>query len=203
MDLWLTQLVLTHHHLHRLQLLPSASLPGARVSSSFLSVVFFSGGLPFVLDSVRLRAVVQPFIQPTGLLSGCLDCCLIGLVVRHSPFNTSFEALGLCWATALLDQPPPPDRLENHLICVDSTKMIPFGLMQDVPWVYSRNLQSPGYSRDTIIAIMELDWYSTGTLGMRKQSYWGVLWFFKRPLVSLLEKHRNRHHDVWFLIINF
>jgi hypothetical protein len=34
--------------------------PGARVSSSFfLSVVFFSGGLPFALYSVWLRAVVQ------------------------------------------------------------------------------------------------------------------------------------------------
>jgi hypothetical protein len=26
--------------------------------------------------------------------------------------------------------------------------------------------------------------------------------FIKRPLLSLLEKQRNRHHDVWFLIIN-
>jgi hypothetical protein len=36
------------------------------VSSSFFSVVFFSGGLPFALYSVRLRTVVQP-----SLLSKC------------------------------------------------------------------------------------------------------------------------------------
>ncbi len=41
--------------------------PGARVCSSFfLSVVFFSGELPFALYSVRLRAVVQ-----LSLLSRC------------------------------------------------------------------------------------------------------------------------------------
>jgi hypothetical protein len=29
-----------------------------------------------------------------------------------------------CRASALLDQPPPPDHLENHLIWVDSIKVI-------------------------------------------------------------------------------
>ncbi len=31
---------------------------------------------------------------------------------------------------------------------------------------------------------------------------WGVLWFFKRQQVSLLEKQRNRQHDIWCLITN-
>jgi hypothetical protein len=42
MDLWLAQLVLTHHHLHRLYQLPSATLPGDRVSSSFFNSGVFS-----------------------------------------------------------------------------------------------------------------------------------------------------------------
>ncbi len=42
-----------------------------------------------------------------------------------SSLALSFETLGLCWASALLDQPPPPDHLENHLIWVDSIKVIP------------------------------------------------------------------------------
>ncbi len=78
----------------------------------------------------------------------------------------------------------------------------PFGLMLNVTWVHSRNLWSPGNSRDIIIAIMELDWSCTGVLGMRKQSCLGILWFFKRPWVSPLEKQRKRHHDIWCLITN-
>ncbi len=49
---------------------------------------------------------------------------------------------------------------------------------------------------------MEFDWYCTGVVGMKHQSCWGVLWFFKRPQVSLLEKQRNRQHDIWCLITN-
>ncbi len=49
---------------------------------------------------------------------------------------------------------------------------------------------------------MEIGWYCTGMLSKRQQSCLGVLWFSKRPIVSLLEKQRNWHHDVWFLIIN-
>jgi hypothetical protein len=33
-------------------------------------------------------------------------------------------------------------------------------------------------------------------------SCWGVLWFFKRPQVCLLEKHRNWQHYIWCLITN-
>jgi hypothetical protein len=51
-------MVRTHHHLHRHHL-PSATLLGDRVSSSFFLVVFFSGGLPFALYLVRLRAIVE------------------------------------------------------------------------------------------------------------------------------------------------
>jgi hypothetical protein len=79
--------------------------------------------------------------------------------------------------------------------------MIPLGLKHNVPWAHSRNPQSPSYSGDTIIAIMELDWYCTGAVGMKQQSCLGVLWFFKRPQVSLLEKQRNQQHDIWSLRI--
>jgi hypothetical protein len=49
---------------------------------------------------------------------------------------------------------------------------------------------------------MELDWYCTGSVGMKQQSCWGVLWFFKRPQVSPLEKQINWQHDIWCLITN-
>ncbi len=49
---------------------------------------------------------------------------------------------------------------------------------------------------------MELDWYCTRVLGMKQQSCWGVLWVFKRPRVSPLEKQRNWQHDIWCLITN-
>ncbi len=49
---------------------------------------------------------------------------------------------------------------------------------------------------------MELDWYCTGVSGMRQQSCWGILWFFKRPQVSPLEKQRNWQHDIWCIITN-
>jgi hypothetical protein len=55
-------------------------------------------------------------------------------------FNPNFETLGLHWATAQPDQPPPPDHLKNHLIWVDSIKVIPLGLKQKVPWAHNRNL---------------------------------------------------------------
>jgi hypothetical protein len=40
MDLWLDRHVFTYHNLHRHHQLPSATLPGDRVSSAFLLVVF-------------------------------------------------------------------------------------------------------------------------------------------------------------------
>jgi hypothetical protein len=74
------------------------------VSSSFLLKVFFSGGLPFahawlgleLLSSSLFEEIIHessPLVWPTGTVSGYLDCCLIGVVVR--PFNPSFETLGL------------------------------------------------------------------------------------------------------------
>ncbi len=56
----------------------------------------------------------------------------------------------------------------------------PFGLLQDGAWVHSRNLQYPGYSRDPIIAIMELDWDCTDMLTMRHQCWRGLLWIFQK-----------------------
>ncbi len=37
---------------------------------------------------------------------------------------------------------------------------------------------------------------------MKQQSHWWVVWFFKRPHVSLLEKQRNWQHDIRCLITN-
>jgi hypothetical protein len=49
---------------------------------------------------------------------------------------------------------------------------------------------------------MELNWSCTGAVGVRQQSCWGVLWFFKRTQVSSLEKQRNWQHNLWLLITN-
>jgi hypothetical protein len=43
---------------------------------------------------------------------------------------------------------------------------------------------------------MELGWNGAEVVGIKQQSCWGVLWFFKRPQVSLLEKQRNHQHDI-------
>jgi hypothetical protein len=39
-------------------------------------------------------------------------------------------------------------------------------------------------------------------LGVKHQSWWRVLWFFRRTHVSPLGRPGNPRHDVWFLIIN-
>ncbi len=49
---------------------------------------------------------------------------------------------------------------------------------------------------------MGLNWYCTGATGMKQQSCRGILWFFKVPQVILLEKQRNRHHEIGCLITN-
>ncbi len=49
---------------------------------------------------------------------------------------------------------------------------------------------------------MELDWYCTDMLKMRHQCWCGLLWIFKRLLVSLLGRQRSPHQNVWFLIFN-
>ncbi len=136
MDLWLARLVLTHHRHHWLQHLPSAMLLRARVSSSFLLVVFFSGGLPCALVRLGLELLssslflsrysvrVALFIWPTGSKSGCLDCNLIGVVVGQSPYPYYWDSWPLL-SYGPTDQPSLPDHLENRLIWVDSTKVIP------------------------------------------------------------------------------
>jgi hypothetical protein len=48
-----------------------------------------------------------------------------GVRVSNSFLALSFETLGLHWASTLLDLPPPPDHLENHLMWVDTIKVIP------------------------------------------------------------------------------
>jgi hypothetical protein len=145
-------MILTHHHL----IVISNSLlhhPRERVSNSFIvAVKHFSSGLPFCPSLIKPLGCLElfsssplrvdpgessPLTRPPCPLPGRLDCHLIGMVVGEGPFNPSFETHVLRWAMALPDQPPPPDHLENHQVWVDSIKVIPLGLMQNVPWVYS------------------------------------------------------------------
>ncbi len=59
-----------------------------------------------------------------------------------------------------------------------------------------------GYSRDSIIAIMELDLHCTDMLDMRHQGWWGLYGFFKRLLMSPPGRQRNPRQNIWFLMIN-
>ncbi len=60
----------------------------------------------------------------------------------------------------------------------------------------------PLFKKAKIIEIMELNSYCTRVSGMKQQSCWGVLWFFKKPQVSPLENQRNRQHEIWCLMTN-
>ncbi len=73
------------------------------------------------------------FLVAVGIfLVGCLFVqfgevlWLSRTVFQLSPWvSLAFEILVLRWATALPDQHPPPDQLENLLIWVDAIKVIP------------------------------------------------------------------------------
>jgi hypothetical protein len=102
---------------------------------SFLSVVLFLCQATFCPFSVRQRAAFScPFLSKcvvrVALLFGLLTHCLAASTTvslewqSDSPTALSFETLGLHWASALPDQPPLPDHLENHLNWVDSITMI-------------------------------------------------------------------------------
>ncbi len=52
---------------------------------------------------------------------------------------------------------------------------------------------------DTLVTLSLQLWYCAGMLGVRHQSWWGVLWFSKGHLKPL-GRQRNPCHDIWFLI---
>ncbi len=96
MDLGLAGLVLTHHHLHRHQQLPSSPSHWERVSSSFLlAVKYFSSGLSFSLVWLSLELLSSspleyttcdssPLTQPFGPPVLPVRCYLIKVVVGRS-----------------------------------------------------------------------------------------------------------------------
>ncbi len=213
MDLWLARLVLTHHRLHRLHQLPSATLPRDRVSSSFLLVVFLSGGLPFALVWLGLE-----------LLSSSL------FFNRYS------------MRVALLFSPPwPPVWLPRLLSLWSDGRTVPLTLVLRLlasaelrlyrtrfphliisrtiwsEWTQQRwsSLAWSRMSFERIVGTCNLP-ATLVTLslnyGTQLVLHWsvryeatccrGVLWFFKRPQVSRLEKQRNKQHDIWCLITN-
>jgi hypothetical protein len=71
--------------------------------------------------------------------------------------------------------------------------MIPPGLKQNVPWAHSS---------DTVIVIMELDWYCTGAVGMKQQSCWRGSMVFQEATSEPDGKLRNRQYVIWCLITN-
>ncbi len=49
---------------------------------------------------------------------------------------------------------------------------------------------------------MELDWYFTDMLEMRHHCWCGILWVFKRLLVSPRGRQGSPHQSAWFLMVN-
>jgi hypothetical protein len=188
MDLWTEHLVLIHlhHHCHHPSLLQQH--PEFRVSVlSFLDVVLFRlwAGFCPIFSQAKSCFSALPFfskyVMRVALLFGPLAPCwlpwpltpcwlprpLTHLSGSHdSPVPLSFETLGLRWASALPDQPPPPDHLKNHLIWVDSIKVIPLACCR-ISFERLVGTHNPDYSHDSIIAIMELDWLCTGVFKVR------------------------------------
>jgi hypothetical protein len=106
-----------------------------------------------------------------ALFSAHWPPCLAALAAAH--LSSSRTVLGhQFWDSwpplsfALPDQPPPPDHLENHLIWVDSLKVIPLACCR-MSLERLVGTRFPDYSRDSIIAIMEPDWFCTGVLKVR------------------------------------
>ncbi len=111
----------------------------------------------------------SPFIWPSGPPSGCLSCCSLEWQ-PESPLALSLRLLvsaELCssWPAS----PAWSSRELSDLRGLDQGD--PLGLLQDVPWALGRNPLNPNYSRDTIIAIMELDWFCTGVLKVSHVCY--------------------------------
>jgi hypothetical protein len=119
MDLWLACLVLIHLHRHRHDpSLLQQHLEFSVSDPSFLSMVLFSGGLhiALVLSSKDLFfscPFLSEFVVRVAFLFSSLAPRLAALTTvslewqSDSPLALSFETLGLCWAHALPDQPPP------------------------------------------------------------------------------------------------
>ncbi len=150
MDLCLAQLFLTHHHHHRLQLLPFATLPGVRVSSSFLPVVFFSGGAAFCPCLVRPRVVVQLSLLSRYSVRAAFNSAhwppiwLSRLLSHWSGSRTVplTQVLRLLTSAELrLYRTSLPRMIVSRTIWSELTRLrwSPSGLIQDVPWAHSRN----------------------------------------------------------------
>jgi hypothetical protein len=137
MDLWLACLVLTHPHLNQQQQLHLLQLqilePRVSVFSFFNRGAFF-GRLSFALLVLVFRAAFSSLffykhVVRVALLFGPLAPCLAVSAVAHLGGSQTVP-WPLVWDSwpplsfALPDQPPPPDHLENHLIWVDSIKVI-------------------------------------------------------------------------------
>jgi hypothetical protein len=72
---------------------------------------------------------------------------------------------------ALLDQPPPPDHLENHLIWVVSTKVIPMVCCRISLDRFVGTCKFP----TTLVTLSLQLWNSTGTaLGVTHEATWGA-----------------------------
>jgi hypothetical protein len=183
--------------------------PGVRVSNSFF----------FIHGAFYLTGCLLPFFSQT---KSCFSALLFELTCHESsplfyplapslaastaisiewysdspcPLDLSFETLGLCWATALPDQPPPPDHLENHLVWVDSTKMIPLACCR-------MSLECLVGTRKFLTTLVTLSLQLWNLTGTALEGYtwghvgcWRTLSSSKGQRVSLLEGNRIQQHD--------
>ncbi len=183
MDLWLACLVLTHLHLHQHR---QHHLLQQQIFE--LWCVFF-GGLPFALLVLQCRAAfsfllfskyvvrVALLFGPLAPLSGCLGCCSLEWQL-DSPLALSLRFLATAELCSI--EPASPawsSREPSDLSGLDQGD--PLGFLLDVPWAFIRNRWIPDYSRDTIIAIMELDWLCTGVKSKPSVLYEGLFWITK------------------------
>ncbi len=131
MDLWLARLVLTHLHLHQHR-------QHNLLQQQILKLCcFFFGGLPFALLVLQCRAAFSSlsfckYVVRVALLFGPLPPRprLAASAVAHlsGSWTVPWPLVWDSWpplSFALSNQPSLPDHLENNLIWVDSTKVIP------------------------------------------------------------------------------
>ncbi len=109
---------------------------------------------------------------------------------RTVPLALSFETLGLPWASALPDQPPPPNHLKNHLIWVDSIMVIPLACCRMSFECLAGTRRFPTTFVTLPLQLWNyVDWFCTGVLKVRHPCL--ILAFGFYELFSLLEKQKE------------
>jgi hypothetical protein len=164
--------------------------------SLFSTVMLFFGGMPFALLVLQCRAAFSSlsfskYAMRVALLFGPLAPRLAASAVVHLsgsrtvPWPSVLRLLAPL-SFALPDQPPPPDHLKNHLIWVDSIKLIPLACYRMYLDAYKKPVNS-----------QLLSWHYHCNYGTKLTLHWCikskpiVLYEGLYELSSLLERQRG------------